>query len=69
MKIEAEMKKIIKEDLPLERFELSPEDAVKLMEEKKQDYKLELIAEHSGKGRRSASTSRASISTCAPARI
>ena len=50
VKIEAEMKKIIKEDLPLERFELSPEDAVKLMEEKKQDYKLELIAEHSGKG-------------------
>ncbi len=50
VKIEAEMKKIIKEDLPLERFELAPEDAVKLMEEKKQDYKLELIAEHSGKG-------------------
>ena len=50
VKIEAEMKKIIKEDLPLERFELSPEDAVKLMVEKKQDYKLELIAEHSGKG-------------------
>ena len=50
VKIEAEMKKIIKEDLPLERFELSPEDAVKLMEEKKQDYKLELIAEHSSKG-------------------
>ena len=50
VKIETEMKKIIKEDLPLERFELSPEDAVKLMEEKKQDYKLELIAEHSGKG-------------------
>ena len=50
VKIEAEMKKIIKEDLPFERFELSPEDAVKLMEEKKQDYKLELIAEHSGKG-------------------
>ena len=50
VKIEAEMKKIIKEDLPLERFELSPEDAVKLMEEKNQDYKLELIAEHSGKG-------------------
>ena len=49
-KIEAEMKKIIKENLPLERFELSPEDAEKLMAERKQDYKLELIAEHAGKG-------------------
>ena len=43
-KIEAEMKKIIKEDLPLERFELSPADAEKLMADKQQDYKLELIA-------------------------
>ena len=50
VKIEAEMKKIIKEDLPLERFELSPADAEKLMADKQQDYKLELIAEHSGKG-------------------
>ena len=49
-KIEAEMKKIIKEDLPLERFDLSPADAEKLMADKQQDYKLELIAEHSGKG-------------------
>ena len=49
-KIEAETKKIIKEDLPLERFELSPADAEKLMADKQQDYKLELIAEHSGKG-------------------
>ena len=39
-KIEAEMKKIIKEDLPLERFELSPADAEKLMADKQQDYKL-----------------------------
>ena len=28
------MKKIIKEDLPIERFELPREDAIKLMEEK-----------------------------------
>ena len=48
--IEAEMKKIIKEDEPLERFELEPEEAVKLMEEKGQPYKVELIQEHSGKG-------------------
>ena len=30
-RIEAEMKKIIKEDLPLERFELDPDEAKKLM--------------------------------------
>ena len=49
-KIEAEMKKIAKENLPLERFELSPEEAKALMEKEKQPYKLELIEEHSGKG-------------------
>lgn len=49
-KIEAEIKKICKEDLPLERFELDPEEARKLMEAENQDYKLELIDEHSGKG-------------------
>ncbi len=49
-KIEAEMKKIVKEALPLERFELAPSDAVKLMEEKNEPYKVELIAEHAGKG-------------------
>lgn len=42
-KIEAEMKKIIKEDLPLERFELTRAEAIKLMEEKGEDYKVELI--------------------------
>ncbi len=46
--IEAEMKKIIKENLPLERFELPPEEAQKLMAD--QPYKEELIAEHAGKG-------------------
>ena len=49
-RIEAEMKKIVKEALPLERFELAPSDAVKLMEEKNEPYKVELIAEHAGKG-------------------
>ena len=49
-KIEAEMKKIIKADMPLERFELAPDEASALMAEKQQDYKLELIAEHAGKG-------------------
>lgn len=47
-KLEAEMKKIIKEDIALERFELSPEDAKREMAG--QDYKLELIDEHSGNG-------------------
>ena len=49
-KIEAEMKKIIKQNLPLERFELSPEEAKALMEKDGQKYKVELIEEHSGKG-------------------
>ena len=44
-KIEAEMKKIIKEDLPIERFTLSREEAIKYMKERKEDYKVELIEE------------------------
>ena len=42
-KIEAEMKKIIKEDLPIERFTLSREEAIKLMKENNEPYKVELI--------------------------
>lgn len=42
-KIEKEMKKIMKAGLPLERFELPREEAIKLMEEKGEDYKVELI--------------------------
>ena len=42
-KIELEMKKIIKEDLPIERFILSRDEAIKLMEEKNEPYKVELI--------------------------
>lgn len=48
--VETEMKKIIKEDLPLERFELAPDDAIALMEKEHQKYKVELIREHAGKG-------------------
>lgn len=44
-KIEAEMKKIIKEDLPIERFTLSRNEAIKLMKELGEDYKVELIEE------------------------
>ncbi len=42
-KIEAEMKKIVKEALPLERFELPREEAIALMKEKEEPYKVELI--------------------------
>ena len=42
-KIEEEMKKIIKEDLPIERFELPREEAIKLMKDAGENYKVELI--------------------------
>ncbi len=42
-KLEAEMKKIIKEGAALERFTLPREEAVKFMEEKNEPYKVELI--------------------------
>ena len=42
-KIEAEMKKIIKEDLPIERFELPRSEAIKLMKDAGEEYKVELI--------------------------
>ena len=44
-KIEAEMKKIIKEDLPIERFTLQRNEAIKFMKEQAEDYKVELIEE------------------------
>lgn len=49
-KIEFEMEKIIKEDLPIERFEMSYDEAINLMKEKNQIYKIELIEEHASKG-------------------
>ncbi|MBR6618921.1 MAG: threonine--tRNA ligase [Clostridia bacterium] len=49
-KIEAEMKKIVKEGIVLERYELSPADAIAKMEEKGEIYKVELIKEHADKG-------------------
>ena len=42
-KIEAEMKKIVKEDLKIERFTKSREDAIAFMKEKGEPYKVELI--------------------------
>lgn len=49
-KIESEMKSIVKEDLVLERVEVSPEEATALMEKLGETYKIELIAEHAGGG-------------------
>ena len=46
--IEAEMKKICKEKLKLERFELPREEAIKFMEEKNEPYKVELIQDLPG---------------------
>ena len=42
-KLEAEMKKIIKEGEAIERFELPREEAIKFMEERNEPYKVELI--------------------------
>ncbi len=44
-KIEEEMKKIVKEDLKLTRYTLSRQDAIKLMKDRKEPYKVELIEE------------------------
>ncbi|MCC8070012.1 MAG: threonine--tRNA ligase [Ruminococcus sp.] len=48
-KIEGEMKKIVKEGLPLEQFEMSPQDAIKYLEDAKEPYKVELCKEHADK--------------------
>ena len=42
-KVEAEMKKIVKENLPIKRFELPRAEAIALMKEKDEPYKVELI--------------------------
>ncbi len=49
-KIKAEMKNIVKSGLELERFELSPDEAVKLLDEMGEEYKVELAKEHADKG-------------------
>ena len=45
VKIEEEMNNIIQENLSLERIEVSRSDAIKLMEERNEPYKVELIDE------------------------
>ena len=42
-KIEAEMKKIVKEDLKIEQFTLPREEAIQFMKDKEEPYKVELI--------------------------
>ena len=42
VKIEAEMKKIVKEDIKLERFSMPRDEAIKYFEEKNEPYKVEL---------------------------
>lgn len=44
-KIESEMRKIIKEDLKIERFEMYKKEAIEFMKQKGQIYKVELIEE------------------------
>lgn len=48
-KITAEMKKIVKSKIKLEKFELSPQDAIKKLEEMNEPYKVELCKEHADK--------------------
>lgn len=49
-KIEAEMKKIVKENVRLEKYELEADEAIKLLEEQGEVYKVELCKEHMEKG-------------------
>ena len=49
-KITAEMKKIVKEGFEVERFYLQPDEAVKMLEEMNEPYKVELCKEHTDKG-------------------
>lgn len=49
-KITTEMKKIVKEGFAVEKFELAPDEAVKMLEDMNEPYKVELCKEHSDKG-------------------
>ena len=49
-KIEAEMKKIVKENQALESFTLSPDEAIAKLKEMDEPYKVELCEEHAAKG-------------------
>lgn len=49
-KIKTEMKKIVKSGIELERYELSPEDAIAKLTEMNEPYKVELVKEHADNG-------------------
>ncbi|MBQ2824262.1 MAG: threonine--tRNA ligase [Oscillospiraceae bacterium] len=49
-KLEAEMKKIVKEGIELEKFELPVDEAIKMLEEMGEPYKVELCKEHADNG-------------------
>ncbi len=49
-KIEKEMKNIVKENPAIQRFELPADEAIKMMEDRGEPYKVELIKEHAEKG-------------------
>lgn len=49
-KIEAEMKKIVKEDIALEKYEMNPEEALEYFDKNGEIYKSELIKEHADNG-------------------
>lgn len=51
-KLEAEMKKIVKEELVVERFELPAEEAIALMNERNEPYKIELIEDLAKEGQK-----------------
>ncbi|MDY2856100.1 MAG: threonine--tRNA ligase, partial [Oscillospiraceae bacterium] len=48
--IEKEIKAIVKSGIAIERFELAPEEAVKMLEDMGEPYKVELAKEHADKG-------------------
>ena len=48
--LEAEMKKIVKEDIAIEQFGLPADEAKSMLEKMGEPYKVELCAEHAGKG-------------------
>lgn len=50
LKIESEMKKIVKEGLSLECYMMSPDEAIRKLEEQGENYKVELCREHAKKG-------------------
>lgn len=49
-KIEKEIKSIAKSNIAIEKFELSPDEAIKMLEEREEPYKVELAKEHASKG-------------------